>query len=38
MKIIAMSALSSHRKILLTKFGINNKASLIKLAAKHNLV
>lgn len=35
---ISLHTVDSHRKNLLTKFGINNTASLIKLAAKYNLV
>lgn len=35
---ISLHTVDSHRKNLLTKFGINNTASLIKLAAKHNMV
>lgn len=35
---ISMHTVDSHRKNLLTKFGVNNTASLIKMAAKHNLV
>lgn len=35
---ISMHTVDSHRKNLLTKFGINNTASLIKLAAKHGFV
>lgn len=35
---ISMHTVDSHRKNLLTKFGINNTASLIKLAAKYNMI
>lgn len=35
---ISMHTVDSHRKNLLTKFGINNTASLIRLAAKYNMV
>lgn len=35
---ISLHTVDSHRKNLLTKFEVNNTASLIKLAAKHNLV
>jgi two-component system, NarL family, nitrate/nitrite response regulator NarL len=35
---LSMHTVDSHRKNLLTKFGINNTASLIKLAAKYNMV
>ena len=35
---LSMHTVDSHRKNLLTKFGVNNTAALIKLAAKHNLV
>jgi DNA-binding NarL/FixJ family response regulator len=35
---ISMHTVDSHRKNLLTKFGINNTASLIKLAAKHGML
>ncbi len=35
---ISLHTVDSHRKNLLTKFGINNTASLIKLAAKYNMV
>lgn len=35
---ISLHTVDSHRKNLLTKFGTNNTASLIKLASKHNLV
>lgn len=35
---ISLHTVDSHRKNLLTKFGVNNTASLIKLAAKNNLI
>jgi two-component system, NarL family, nitrate/nitrite response regulator NarL len=35
---ISLHTVDSHRKNLLTKFGTNNTASLIKLAAKYNMV
>ncbi len=35
---ISMHTVDSHRKNLLTKFEVNNTASLIKLASKYNLV
>ncbi len=35
---ISLHTVDSHRKNLLTKFTVNNTASLIKLAAKHNMV
>lgn len=35
---ISLHTVDSHRKNLLTKFSVNNTASLIKLAAKHNMV
>jgi two-component system, NarL family, nitrate/nitrite response regulator NarL len=35
---LSMHTVDSHRKNLLTKFGINNTASLIKLAVKYNMV
>lgn len=35
---ISLHTVDSHRKNLLTKFGINNTASLIKLAAKYNMI
>jgi two-component system, NarL family, nitrate/nitrite response regulator NarL len=35
---ISLHTVDSHRKNLLTKFAVNNTASLIKLAAKYNLV
>lgn len=35
---LSMHTVDSHRKNLLTKFAVNNTASLIKLAAKYNLV
>ncbi len=35
---ISLHTVDSHRKNLLTKFGINNTASLIKLAVRYNLV
>lgn len=35
---LSLHTVDSHRKNLLTKFGVNNTASLIKLAAKHDLV
>lgn len=35
---LSMHTVDSHRKNLLTKFGVNNTAGLIKLAAKNNLV
>lgn len=35
---ISIHTVDSHRKNLLTKFGTNNTASLIKLAAKYNMV
>jgi two-component system nitrate/nitrite response regulator NarL len=35
---ISLHTVDSHRKNLLTKFAVNNTASLIKLAAKHNMV
>jgi two-component system, NarL family, nitrate/nitrite response regulator NarL len=35
---LSLHTVDSHRKNLLTKFGINNTASLIKLAAKYNMV
>ncbi len=35
---ISLHTVDSHRKNLLTKFAVNNTASLIKLAVRHNLV
>ncbi len=35
---LSLHTVDSHRKNLLTKFGINNTASLIKLAAKYNML
>lgn len=35
---ISLHTVDSHRKNLLTKFGTSNTASLIKLAAKHNMI
>ncbi len=35
---ISLHTVDSHRKNLLTKFGVNNTAGLIKLAAKYNMV
>jgi len=35
---LSMHTVDSHRKNLLTKFEVNNTASLIKLASKYNLV
>lgn len=35
---LSLHTVDSHRKNLLTKFAVNNTASLIKLAAKYNLV
>jgi two-component system, NarL family, nitrate/nitrite response regulator NarL len=35
---ISLHTVDSHRKNLLTKFGINNTASLIKLAVRYNFV
>lgn len=35
---ISIHTVDSHRKNLLTKFGINNTASLIKMAVKYNMV
>lgn len=35
---ISVYTVDSHRKSLLTKFSVNNTASLIKLAAKYNLI
>lgn len=35
---ISLHTVDSHRKNLLTKFAVNNTASLIKLAAKFNLI
>lgn len=35
---LSMHTVDSHRKNLLTKFAVNNTASLIKMAAKYNLV
>ena len=35
---ISTTTVDTHRKNLLAKFGVNNTASLIKLAAKNNLV
>lgn len=35
---LSFHTVDSHRKNILTKFGVNNTASLIKLAAKHNMV
>lgn len=35
---ISLHTVDSHRKNLLTKFAVNNTASLIKLAAKHNML
>ncbi len=35
---ISLHTVDSHRKNLLTKFGVNNTAGLIKQAAKHNLL
>jgi two-component system, NarL family, nitrate/nitrite response regulator NarL len=35
---ISLHTVESHRKNLLTKFAVNNTASLIKLAVKHNMV
>ena len=34
----SMHTVDSHRKNLLTKFAVNNTASLIKMAAKYNFV
>jgi len=35
---LSLHTVDSHRKNLLTKFGVNNTASLIKLAAKYDMV
>ncbi len=35
---ISLHTVDSHRKNLLTKFAVNNTASLIKLAAKYNMI
>ncbi len=35
---LSLHTVDSHRKNLLTKFGVNNTASLIKLAARNNMV
>jgi two-component system, NarL family, nitrate/nitrite response regulator NarL len=35
---LSLHTVDSHRKNILTKFGVNNTASLIKLAAKFNMV
>lgn len=35
---LSMHTVDSHRKNILTKFSVNNTASLIKLAAKYNMV
>lgn len=35
---ISLHTVDSHRKNLLTKFGVNNTASLIRMAAKHGIV
>jgi two-component system, NarL family, nitrate/nitrite response regulator NarL len=35
---ISLHTVDSHRKNLLTKFNVNNTASLIKLAAKHSMI
>lgn len=35
---ISLHTVDSHRKNLLTKFNVNNTASLIKMAAKYNLI
>lgn len=35
---LSMHTVDSHRKNLLTKFGVNNTASLIKLAVKYDMV
>lgn len=35
---LSVYTVDSHRKSLLTKFSVNNTASLIKLAAKYNLI
>lgn len=35
---LSFHTVDSHRKNILTKFAVNNTASLIKLAAKHNMV
>jgi DNA-binding NarL/FixJ family response regulator len=35
---ISLHTVDSHRKNLLTKFTVNNTASLIKLAARYNMV
>lgn len=35
---LSMHTVDSHRKNILTKFGVNNTASLIKLAARYNMV
>lgn len=35
---ISLHTVDSHRKNLLTKFGVNNTASLIKTAARYNMV
>lgn len=35
---LSLHTVDSHRKNILTKFAVNNTASLIKLAAKHNMV
>lgn len=35
---LSVYTVDSHRKSLLTKFAVNNTASLIKLAAKYNLI
>lgn len=35
---LSMHTVDSHRKNLLTKFAVNNTASLIKLAARYNMV
>lgn len=35
---LSLHTVDSHRKNLLTKFGVNNTAGLIKLAVKFNMV
>ncbi|MGO8055935.1 response regulator transcription factor, partial [Rhizobium leguminosarum] len=35
---ISQHTVDTHRKNLLAKFDVNNTASLIKLAAQHNLI
>lgn len=35
---ISISTVNTHRKSLLAKFNVNNTATLIKMAAKHNII